>query len=350
MNLTSDDLVDTVQATCPTTGEEIELLVSTRIVGSSHPSYHPDIAQLEDIIIDGRMFEGINEVVISDNFASRNNLSVGSTFGIESLFFDISFEMNVVGIFSDDAFEHRKLMFINIFTSFDTIHAAAGDSNEGFNMIAEYFLRNPDYLESFEQEVRAKGLPDSYIVSINQMAFDRVTGPMLSMQSAVMTFSIVILILGAVVLALISFLVVRERKHEIGVLSAMGMKRGKVAFGIITEAILVTLLCLVIGLGAGSAVAQPVANNLLESRVTVAEARSQELGHDTTMAVVIWGGQMQIEQSVGYRPESEIAVGLGRDVIMQIIAVTLGLAALSGIIGVSVITRFEPLKILRERS
>jgi len=350
MNLTSENLDDMVQATCPLTGEDIELLVNTRIVGSSHPNYHPDIAQIEEIIIEGRMFEGLNEVVINDDFASRNNLSVGSTFGIENLFFDISFELTVVGIFSADAFEHRNLMFINIFTSFDTIAAAAGDTNEGFNVIAEYFLRNPDYLESFEREVRAKGLPDTYIVSINQMAFDRVTGPMLSMQSAVMTFSIIILVLGAVVLALISFLVVRERKYEIGVLRAMGMRRGKVAFGIITEAVSITMLCLVIGLGSGTAIAQPIANNLLESRVATAVARSEELGHDTTIAVVMWGGQMQMEQSVGYRPESEITVGLGGDVIVQIIAITLGLAALSGIIGVSVITRYEPLKILRERS
>jgi len=350
MNLTSDNLDDTVQATCPFTGEDIQLLASTRIVGSSHPNYHPDIAQLEEIIIEGRMFADLNEVVINDDFAARNNLYVGSVFEIEALFFDISFELTVVGIFSDDAFEHRNLMFINIFTSFDTIAAAAGDSNEGFNVIAEYFLRNPDYLESFEREVRAKGLPDSYIVSINQVAFDRVIGPMLSMQSAVMTFSIVILILGAIVLALISFLVVRERKYEIGVLRAMGMKNGKVAVGIIVESVAITVSCLVIGLSAGVAIAQPIANNLLESRVATAEARSEELGHDTTIAVVMFGGQMQTESRVGYRPKSEIAVGLGGDVIVQIIAITLGLAALSGIIGVLVITRYEPLKILRERS
>ena len=350
MNITSNDLDDAVKRTCPITGEEIELLVNTRIVGSSHPNYHSDIAQLEEIIIEGRMFANLNEVVIDDDFATRNNLHVGSIFEIEALFFDIFFELTVVGIFSADAFEHGNLMFINIFTGFDTIAAAAGGSNEGFNVIAEYFLRNPDYLEAFEAEVRAKGLPDSYIVSINQVAFDRVTGPMLSMQSAVMTFSIVILALGAIVLALISFLVVRERKYEVGVLRAIGMKKGKVAFGFITEVVAITMLCLVIGLGAGVAIAQPIANNLLESRVATAEARSEELGHDTTIAVVMWGGQMQTESQAGYRPESEITVGLGGDVILQVIIITLGLAALSGIIGVLVTTRYEPLKILRERN
>jgi len=217
-------------------------------------------------------------------------------------------------------------------------------------MSVEYFLRNPDYLELFENEVRAKGLPDTYIVSINQAVFDRVSSPMLSMKSAVMTFSIVILALGAIVLALISFLVVRERKYEVGVLRAMGMERGKVAFGILTEAVIITILCLVIGLGVGGAVAQPIANNLLENRVVAAETRAEELGQNIGGSVVVFGGQMQMEHSIGYRPESEITVGLSTDVIFQIIVITLGLASLSGIVGVAVITRYEPLKILRERS
>jgi len=343
-----------VQVTSP--GTNIKQDVPFRLLGSSEPD-----ETLSDIIIEGRMFEGINEVVIDDELARLNNIELGDTIELNALLSmwgdmagielaDKSFELTVVGIYSADLYERPLVRFTDIFTSFETIAAAGWESNLGLNMLAEYFLRNPDYLESFENEVRAKGLPDTYIVSINQTVYDRVTGPMLSMQSAVMTFSIVILILGAIVLALISFLVVRERKYEVGVLRAMGMEKGKVAFGILTEAVLITMLCLVIGLGVGNAVAQPIADGLLESRVTAAEARSEELGHDRGGAVVVWGGQMQTQHSIGYRPESEIAVGLRADVIIQMIIITLGLAALSGMIGVVVITRYEPLKILRERS
>ena len=56
------------------------------------------------------------------------------------------------------------------------------------------------------------------------------------------------------------------------------------------------------------------------------------------------------DNAAGYVPESEIQVSLGADVLMQIIILTLGLAALSGIIGVVIITQYEPLKILRERN
>jgi len=349
VNLTSQTLA-TENRRNPMTDEYLDLLVSHRLVGTSNPNYHPEMENLEDIIIEGRMFEALNEVVVDNEFARRNGLSIGSVFDIETLFFDIAFELTVVGIYSYDDFEYGNLRFIaNLFTGFDTIAAAAGDSNEGLSISTAYYLRNPDYLESFENEVRAKGLPDTYIVSINQAAFDRVSGPMIGMQSAVMTFSFVILILGAIVLALVSFLVVRERKYEVGVLRAMGMKGGKVALGILTEAVAVTILCLVVGLGAGSVAAQPIANSLLESRVVAANARAEETGQDRLIALVMYGGQMQTEYSVGHVPESEIVVGLSGAVVMQIFVITLGLAALSGIVGVVVITRYEPLKILRER-
>ena len=331
--------------------------VPNRLLGTSEPD-----EALADIIVEGRMFNGLNEAIIDDEFARLNDISVGDIIELETSFstirdiigLDISdkiFELTVVGIYSADIhYEEQIFVFTDIFTSFDTIAAAGWESNLGLNMSVEYFLRNPNYLELFENEVRAMGLPDTYAVFINQAAYDRVSGPMLSMNSAVMTFSIVILILGSLVLALISFLVVRERKYEVGVLRAMGMERGKVAFGILTEAIIITTLCLIVGLGAGIGVAQPIANNLLESRVVAADARAEELQHDIGGSAVVFAGQMQTEHSIGYRPESEITVGLSGSVIIQVIIITLGLAALSGTIGVVVITRYEPLKILRERS
>ena len=353
-NLESENLIS-VRAPCPVQGPSSDgQEVPFRLLGSSEFD-----ETLSNIIVEGRMFESINEVVIDDELANLNNIELGDMIEMKALLSiwgnmmglelnDKPFELSVVGIYSADLYERPLMRFTDVFTSFETIAAVGWESNLGLNMLAEYFLRNPDYLELFENEVRAKGLPDTYIVTINQAAYDRVAGPMLSMKSAIMTFALVILILGAIVLALVSFLVVRDRKYEVGVLRAMGMERGKVAFGILTEAVIITTLCLVIGLGLGIAVAQPIADGLLESRVAAAEARSEELRHDQVAAVVAFGGQMQTEHSIGYRPESEITVWLSADVIIQIIIITLGLAALSGLIGVVVITQYEPLKILRE--
>jgi len=236
-----------------------------------------------------------------------------------------------------------------IFTSFETLMAAGWETADGLDMRLEYYLRNPDDLARFEAEVRAKGLPDVFGVTINQAALDRVTGPLDSMRSAAMTFTIVILFLGAIVLVLVSYLAIRERKYEVGVLRAMGMERGKIAFGIFSEAIIITALCLVLGLGVGAAISQPMADTLLAGEV---EAQIESVAaSDEGGRVLMAGGQVQTDDPAsGYRAISEIEVAVGMDVIMQIILIALALAAISSVIGIIRITQYEPLKILRERN
>ena len=330
-----------------------------RIVTTSDPDLLPDFGTYREII-EGRMFEGLNEAIISQELALLNGISVGDTIEMIAAYAtDRAFSLTVVGIYSDftEAYENPFMLMFGAFpsqnrrneviTSFDTLLATGWETNAGLDINFQYFLANPDNLGAFENQVRAMGLPFTYNVDINRAAFDRVTGPLAGMSSAALTFMIVVLILGAITLALISYMAVRERKYEVGVLRAMGMERGKVAFGIIAESLMIAAVCLVLGLGVGSAMAQPIADGILEGRV--AEVEGQE--NPGANRVLFAQGQAQIgDGTAGYSPVSEIQLSLSTDVIVQIILITLALAALTGIIGVVIITKYEPLKILRERN
>ena len=331
-----------------------------KLISTSEPETLSDFGTLREIT-SGRMFDGINECVISEDLARLNNIAVGALMELRSsISTNKTYSLTVVGIYADNTEEYSNMMFMfnrpisenrrnEIITSFETLMSAGWESNAGLDMKSYYFLKDPDKVRLFENEVRSKGLPVTYNVSINQAAYDKVTGPLSGMKGAAVTFMAVILILGAIVLALLSFMAVRERKYEVGVLRAMGMERGKVAFGILAETVMIAVLCLVIGIGAGSAVAQPIADNMLEGRVAVLEEEDAASGAGNK--VLFAGGQMQTDdKAAGYVPESEIQVSLNLNVIAQIILITLGLSALSGVIGVIVITQYEPLKILRERA
>jgi len=329
-----------------------------RLVTTSDPNALPDFGTLREIV-DGRMFADINEAIISQELARLNNISVGDTIEFVGAYAtDRAFALTIVGIYSDQTEEYLNpwmLMFGSfpsqnrrneIITSFDTLLASGWETNAGLDIDFHYFLADPANLGSFEAQVRAMGLPFTYNVDINRAAFERVTGPLAGVSSAAVTFMVVVLMLGAITLALISYMAVRERKYEVGVLRAMGLDRSKIAFGLIAESLMIAAVCLVIGLGAGSAMAQPIANGLLNSRVEEAEA----VENPGANRVLFAGGQTQIgDGTAGYTPISEIQLSLGADVIVQIILITLGLAALTGIIGMVIITKYEPLKILRER-
>ena len=356
-----DEYSETPGATTRTNDNgELVLVETCKLVTTSDASTLSDFGTSREIIT-GKMFDGLNECIISQDLAVLNSLSVGDVIELQGSYAaDKNYRLNIVGIYSDntDAYIHF-FMAMNgrfadnrrneIITSYDTLMSAGWETNHGLDIKNEYYLKNPDDISSFETELRANGLPVTYNVSINQAAYDKVTGPLAGMKNAVSTFMLVILVLGAVVLALISFMAVRDRKYEVGVLRAMGMERSKIAFGILSEAVMISAFCLIIGLCAGSITAQPLADGMLESRVAVAEEESAGSGDGNR--VLFAGGQMQTnDTAAGYVLESDIQVNLNAAVIAQIIIITLGLAALSGIIGVAVITQYEPLKILRERN
>jgi len=336
-----------------------------KLTGHSEPSNISGFGTYRHFVA-GHMFGAINEAIVTEELATLNGLQLGDIIHIESAFqHGKHFELEIVGIFSHEADEVETFQSAiwemmgfslpsmisqnEIFTSFETLMAAGWETADGLDMRLEYYLRNPNDLARFEAEVRAKGLPDVFGVTINQAALDRVTGPLAGMRSAAMTFTIVILILGAIVLVLVSYLAIRERKYEVGVLRAMGMERGKIAVGIFAEAIMITALCLAIGLGAGGAVAQPMADRLLAGEV---EAQAEAIADSGDGGrVLMAGGQVQTDDpAAGYRPISDIEVAVGADVIMQIILIALALAAVSSVIGIIRITQYEPLKILRERA
>jgi len=178
-------------------------------------------------------------------------------------------------------------------------------------------------------------------VTTDEEAYNRVISPALGLAKISFTFMLVVLALGGLVLILLATLSIRERKYEIGVLRAMGMKKHKVAIGLIFESLAITAVCLIIGLGIGAAVAQPVSDMLLNEQVTAAESNTNS---DTGMYFAGTQGDFNA------KPLTELGVSINLKVVTMIIIISLLLVSVSSITGISYITKYEPIKILMERS
>ena len=148
-----------------------------------------------------------------------------------------------------------------------------------------------------------------------------------------------VLLLGGAILLLISTMAIRERKYEIGVLRAMGMKKFKVAIGLISEMLIITTVALFIGLCVSSIVAQPVSDKLFAEQLKYAE----ESNKTTSISVPSIRDNDQ-------EPLSELKVGLDSNAVIQIICTSLILSMLASLSGVIRITKYEPIKILTERN
>jgi len=288
----------------------------------------------------------------------------------------------VTGIYDDlkDEYDNAnmpKMAPLNhrneILTTLETLLALRKSNENNIQLTVTYYLKSPDLLEQFEQDVRAMGLSDQFVVTTDASSYDTIVKPVLGLKSITLTFMVVVLVLGAVILILLTSIAVRERKYEIGVLRAMGMKKGKVSLGLWTELLVLTGICLVIGIGVGTVAAQPITDVLITQQ---AEAVASSNPFATGMPggsggpitsggpsggssggsggpVTIGMGPTMIGPG-GYNPNakplSEMDVSLGLLTIIEIIGIALLLATVAGLVATARITKYEPIKILMERN
>jgi putative ABC transport system permease protein len=308
-------------------------------------------------VIDGEMPGKINECIVDTDFAELNGISVGDTIRLNGVVLSqdegrvspTEYNLVVTGIYlSTEDVDKGTIPWAGalmnrhneILTVFDTID----NNSAGIAITATYYLKEPSYLEDFNAELRAKGLDSMFDVSIDEDTYNAVVGPVEGMRGISMTFMIIVLILGAVILVLLSSIAIRERKYEIGVLRAMGMKKAKVALGLWSEMIFITMFCLIIGIGVGSLVAQPVSDTLLLQQIENAQTIKEMGGGYFSMEI---GGSTK---AVNDDPIDKVDVSLGTNTIAEIAVISLLLASLAAFTAISKITKYEPIKILMERN
>ncbi|MDR2492332.1 MAG: FtsX-like permease family protein [Coriobacteriales bacterium] len=360
-----------------------------------------DFESGERTLAEGRFPESVNECVISSDLAQNNGIEVGdaitatgeltapgaepdpeSEAAAETKL--TSYPLKVVGIYDDATAEYGDNMMENaytnrrneILTTAETVVAPYTQDWTGISVSATFYLKEPGMLEAFEQEVRAKGLSDEFNVTTNSALYEQVVGPVEAMKGIVLTFMAVVLVFGAVIMSLLSSMAMRERKYEIGVLRAMGMKKGTVSLGLWSEMLMVTGVCLVAGLVIGAFAAQPITNILLQQQIDAATAANSagafgaadatgaagamgaappgaasSMSSGGLRAAPIGGGPAGFNGggSAGVEPLSEVVISLGLDTALEITCIALVLATLAALIAISRITKYEPIKILMNR-
>ncbi len=321
---------------------------NTTVLGYSDSSMMEDFALGLRELDEGSFFTAPGECMVSRDFADLNGLKLGDSFDLQDVNSTEAapLHLTVCGIYldittpqpndSDWAVNNRRN---EILTSFSTLEE---HSIEGLYVTAVYYLKSPDLAPEFESYVRENGLNEVYNVNVDAASYNSIVKPVESLKNISTTFLVVILLAGCLILILLSMLGVRERKYEIGVLRAMGMPKGKVAFGLICESVCVMMLCLCIGLGVGSVIAQPISNAIMDEQTDLVEQRPQPNYGD------ILSSTADANENVSALQEVEIV--LAPESIVFIVIISLALGLLTNIAGIFYITRYEPMKILSERS
>ena len=350
------------------------------------------------ILEGGEMFEeGTEELicVISEELAIYNGLSVGDTISVTNPSLDTEiytltisgiytstenndFSMSMFGTSQDPA--NQIYMSANALQSILDLSEANSETVTDDNgrekeskitgaLSATYCFADTDDYYAFENEVRELGLDDAYAVSSTDLAaFENSLTPLKTLGTMASGFFLVILVIGGIILVVLNIFSVRERKYEVGVLTAMGMKKWKVAAQFMCEILVVTMLAVIIGAGIGAVSSVPVTNALLagqiESQSNQQNQMNQNFGRPGNMGGGIPGGNIpsDIPNNIGggnnpfgdmfggaadYITEVDSAMNL--TVVFQMIGVGLLLTLIASAASVMFIMRYDPLKILANR-
>lgn len=321
-----------------------------KIIGSTSYELFKEFKSGERKIIDGKIFEKENEVAISEELAKANNLKVGDRILVRSIG-DVEKDIPLIitGIYQDlsklppeaaykDPYMNRRN---EVLTNYETATYLVGKQANIMSRI-KYFLKSPDDLEAFEKEAKDKGLSEYYTFSNNENLYKQIAGPVESVQKISRVFLIVVLVLGAIILVLLNLISLRERKYEIGVLRAIGMRKFNVVRTLLYESIIVTMIAVTLGIGIGSIAAKPVSDKLLADQIKQREEQLEGLSGN------LGGASMAIQEE--QKIINSLDVKLEGSVIISIFVIGGLLVIASSSISLVYITKYEPIKILSERN
>ncbi len=218
--------------------------------------------------------------------------------------------------------------------------------------------------EAFQADARAMGLSEDYTVTSTDVeAYEQSLLPLQNLSKFAAWFLLVVLLIGGVILIVFHIFNIRERKYEIGVLTAIGMRKSRVALQFLTELFVVTFAFLLLGTAIGGAASVPVTNALLASQISAQETqqsnqqqnfgRPGDMGGGTGGAPAAppsgGGGFFGMgRQMVNYL--SDVSSATDWVVVLQLLGIGLALTLLSACVAVASVMRYEPLKILSERT
>ncbi len=369
---------------------------------SSDSSMTAFIDGTASVLEGGTMFEEgttEKECVISEELAIFNDLAVGDTIIITNPSVETeTYELKIVGLYTSTSNNDFSMSVFGksqdpanqvymsaaalqtILDASDEVSTTIIDENTGResdsavtgSVSATYIFANSEKYYAFEEDVRTLGLDDSYTVSSPDLtAFENSLTPLNTLSTMAGWFLVVILIIGAIILIVLNIFNVRERKYEVGVLTAMGMKKWKVAAQFMCEILVVTMIAVIVGAGMGAVSSVPVTNALLEGQVESQSSQQTQMeenfgrpgdfgggfpggnmgGKPSDIPDDMGGGKNPFENMWGSAENyiTEVNSAMNLTVVFQMLGVGLLLTLVASLASVLFIMRYDPLKILANR-
>ncbi|EGI2106332.1 ABC transporter permease [Listeria monocytogenes] len=213
-----------------------------------------------------------NVAMVEENLAEENDWKVGDSFTVTSSDGNTKVTLKIVGIYkttdsgSDMA---QNFSFLNpynkVYVPYTVANTIKGSDYKNTVDSAVYTMDDAANISAFEKEAKKVDSIDwdTFKLDANDTLYQQMIGPINSVASFSKNVVYIVSIAGALILGLLVMMQVRDRKYEMGVLLAIGEKRGKLIAQFFVEIIIVALVSFGLAAASSHYVAQLAGNQLL---------------------------------------------------------------------------------------
>ncbi|EAC2374055.1 TPA: ABC transporter permease [Listeria monocytogenes] len=213
-----------------------------------------------------------NVAMVEENLAEENDWKVGDSFTVTSSDGNTKVTLKIVGIYkttdsgSDMA---QNFSFLNpynkVYVPYTVANTIKGSNYKNTVDSAVYTMDDAANISAFEKEAKKVDSIDwdTFKLDANDTLYQQMIGPINSVASFSKNVVYIVSIAGALILGLLIMMQVRDRKYEMGVLLAIGEKRGKLIAQFFVEILIVALVSFGLAAASSHYVAQLAGNQLL---------------------------------------------------------------------------------------
>ena len=234
------------------------------VISSSDPQVISSLGVSSFAMTSGTMYDAgstDNVAVLGKDLATKNALSVGSTFTAYGA------TINVVGIFDVGNTFSNSMMVMPI----KTLQILSNQTDQLNSIIVQ--TDSIDTVSTVQAAITAKLGTKADVVSQQDTASQAIA-PLQNIK-AISTASLVgSLVAGSLIILLTMIMVVRERRREIGVLKAIGSSNAGIVGQFAVESLTLTTMGSILGILLGSLLSNPVLKLLVTSTETSASGRA----------------------------------------------------------------------------
>ncbi|ECB9716756.1 ABC transporter permease [Listeria monocytogenes] len=304
-----------------------------------------------------------NVAMVEENLAKENDWKVGDSFTVTSSDGNTKVTLKIVGIYkttdsgSDMA---QNFSFLNpynkVYVPYTVANTIKGSDYKNTVDSAVYTMDDAANISAFEKEAKKVDSIDwdTFKLDANDTLYQQMIGPINSVASFSKNVVYIVSIAGALILGLLVMMQVRDRKYEMGVLLAIGEKRGKLIAQFFVEILIVALVSFGLAAASSHYVAQLAGNQLLaqqNSSTTETTTTTENRGPGGSGQGGGPGGFGQSVSNLTKNTEQikELDIQVTLEDMLKMGGIGIGIAFISVLLPAALVLRMNPKTILTKQ-